>query len=190
MARAGRRPGPTSSSAEVLASARTLFAERGYRATTVRAIAAAAGVTPAMVHHFFGSKQQVFLASIRMPIDPAEVLGTLLSGPHEQFAERFVATFVGYWSDEQTGPALRTMLRSALTDDEHAGALRAFASGVLLPRAATGLGVPVENVAAAFTTLIGLAVGRYLLGIAQLVHLSDEQVIARYVPIVGQALAR
>ena len=68
--RPGRPPGPVSTSDDVLRAARTLFAERGYQATTVRAIAAAAGVTPAMIHHFFGSKQQVFLAAIRMPIDP------------------------------------------------------------------------------------------------------------------------
>ena len=140
MAQVGRRPGATSSAEDVLRAARTLFAEHGYRATTVRAIAAAAGVTPAMVHHFFGSKQAVFLASIRMPVDPARILDELLAGPRDEFAARLVRTFVAAWGDDVAGPALRSMLRAALTDEEQAAGLRTFASSVLVPRAAAGLG--------------------------------------------------
>ena len=188
MARAGRRPGASTSSAEILAAARRLFAERGYRATTVRAIAAAAGVTPAMIHHFYGSKHQVFLAAIRMPLDPARVLAELLAGPRAEFPERFVRTFVAAWADPETGPALRSMVRSAISDDEHAAALRAFASGVLLPRVAAALEVTEDRMAAALSIMIGQAVARSILRVDQLAALADDEVVARYVPAVRAAL--
>jgi AcrR family transcriptional regulator len=172
----------------VLAAARALFAEHGYRATTVRAIAQHAGVTPAMVHHFFGSKQAVFLAAVRMPIDPLQLLNRMTEGPRKQFPQRFVTTFVGLWSDPMTGAALRTMLRTAIADEEQAAAIRTFAGTVLLPAAARALDVPAERVAAALTVMLGMAVGRHLIGFAVLVELSDEQVIERYVPSVRAAL--
>lgn len=188
MARVGRRPGTSTSSADILAAARRLFAERGYRSTTVRAIAAAADVTPAMIHHFYGSKHQVFLAAIRMPLDPTQVLAGLLDGPPDEFADRFVRTFVAAWAEPETGPALRGMVRSAISDEEHAAALRAFASGVLLPQAAAALDVPQDRLATAVSIMIGQAVARSIIGIDQLAALADEEVVARYVPAVRAAL--
>ncbi|MGH8861902.1 MAG: TetR family transcriptional regulator [Jatrophihabitantaceae bacterium] len=188
MARAGRRPGPTTTGDDVLRAARTLFAERGYHATTVRAIAAAARVTPAMVHHFFRSKHAVFLASIRMPLDPAQLLSGMLSGPREQFPERLVRTFVGVWRSEVTGPSLRSVLRSAITDDEQAAAMRAFASTVVIPRAAAGLDVAPERIVAALSIMIGQAVARTMIAFEALADLDDDQVVELYVPAVRAAL--
>lgn len=188
MAQVGRRPGPGTTSDDVLAAARALFAERGYRATTVRAIATAAGVTPAMINHFFGGKQQVFLASIRMPLDPTQVLDGLLRRSPEEFPELFVRAFVGAWRNEATGPALRTMLRTAMTNDEQAAALRTFAGTVLLPRAAARLGVPLERIAAAMSVMIGQAVARDLISIEPLASLDDEAVVAIYTPAVRAVL--
>lgn len=188
MAQVGRRPGVGTTSDDVLAAARALFAERGYRATTVRAIAAAAGVTPAMINHFFGGKQQVFLASIRMPLDPTQVLDGLLDRPTTDFPELFVRTFLAAWRNPATGPALRSMLRSAMTDEEQAAALRTFAGTVLLPRAAAGLGVARERVAAALSIMIGQAVARELIGIEPLASLDEEQLVAIYAPALRAAL--
>jgi AcrR family transcriptional regulator len=188
MARAGRRPGPGTTSGDVLSAARALFAERGYRATTVRAIAAAAGVTPAMINHFFGSKHQVFLAAIRMPLDPMQVLDGLLTTPRDEFPERFVRAFLSAWTSDLTGPALRTMLRSAMTDEEQAAAIRTMASTVVLPRAAAGLAVPAERVAAALSIMIGQAAARSMIGIEQLAVLDDEQLVALYAPAVRAVL--
>ncbi|MGI9092613.1 MAG: TetR family transcriptional regulator [Mycobacteriales bacterium] len=188
MARAGRRPGPGSTSDDVLAAARSLFAERGYRGTTLRAIAAAAGVTPAMIHHFFGSKQRVFLAAIRMPIDPTAVLSGLLDGPREDFAEALVRTFVAVWRSDATGPGLRGMLRSAVADEEQAAAVRAFAGAIVLPRTAAALGVPIERVEAALSILIGQAVTRAIIGIEPLASMSDDDVVALFAPAVAVVL--
>lgn len=173
---------------DVLGAARRLFAERGYRATTIRAIAAQAGVTPAMVHHFFGSKQQLFLAAVRMPIDPVEILAGLTRGPREEFPHRLVTTFVTLWSDQSTGPALQGVMRSALTDPQQAAGFRGFVDALLLPTVAERLDVPAERVAAALSIMLGMAFTRYLVGVRTLADLSDQQVVERYESSVAAAL--
>ena len=78
--RRGRRPGSPDTRAAILAEARTLFAAQGYAGTSVRAVAAAAGVDAALVHHYFGSKDDLFLAALELPLDPREVLLPVAAG--------------------------------------------------------------------------------------------------------------
>lgn len=188
MAPAGRRPGPGSTSEDVLVAARTLFAERGYQASTVRAIAAAAGVTPAMINHFFGSKEKVFLAAIAMPLDPNTLLAALLDGPRDQFPERLVATFVRTWRSAHTGPALQSIMRAAITGQQHAAGMRTFAQDLWLPRLAAALGVPTLRVAAAVSILLGQALTGLLLGIEPLASARDEELVELYAPAVRAVL--
>ena len=70
----GRRPGAPDTRAEILGAARSLFAARGFAGTSVRAIAAEAGVDPALVHHYFGTKDDLFVAALQLPVDPRELL--------------------------------------------------------------------------------------------------------------------
>ena len=71
----GRRPGAPDTRAAVLAAARAAFAAKGFGGTTIRAVAADAGVDPALVHHYFGTKDDLFLAAMELPVDPREVIG-------------------------------------------------------------------------------------------------------------------
>src|SRR4051794_37644977 len=104
MGRRGRRPGPDNTREDVLAAARELFAQRGLRATTMRAVAAQAGVNPAMIHHYFGTKEQLFVAALAMPIDPAaEVARLVAAGPRDQLGDRVVRFFVETWRNPATG---------------------------------------------------------------------------------------
>ena len=80
MARTGRRPGQTQTRDDILAAARNQFAARGYGGATIRGIAAEAGVNPALVHHFFGSKDQVFVAALNLPFNPATAGGHAADG--------------------------------------------------------------------------------------------------------------
>ncbi len=75
----GRRPGAPDTRAEVLAAARASFAEKGFRGTTIRAVAAAAGVDPALVHHYFGTKDDLFVAALEIPVDPREILAPVVA---------------------------------------------------------------------------------------------------------------
>jgi AcrR family transcriptional regulator len=90
--RTGRRPGRSDTRAEILAAARAEFAGRGFEGATVRGIARAAGVDPALVHHYFGSKEKVFLAAMEFPVDPAAVIERVLGDPES--AGEALARFV------------------------------------------------------------------------------------------------
>src|SRR5690348_11114784 len=114
MATRGRRPGPSSTRQEILEAARLLFAQRGYQATTMRAIAAEAGVNAALLHHYYGSKEQLLVAAMNLPLNPPERIRELRdAGPREQLGERIVRFFVQTWRDPETGPPLQALLRAA-----------------------------------------------------------------------------
>jgi AcrR family transcriptional regulator len=78
--RRGRRPGSGDTRGEILAAARELFAAHGFERTSMRAIARQVHVDPALVLHYFGTKENVFLSAIELPFEPEAVLPTVLSG--------------------------------------------------------------------------------------------------------------
>lgn len=185
MARAGRRPGPTQTKSAILAAARAQFAGHGYAGTTVRSVAAEADVNPALIHHYFGSKDRLFLAALSLPINPAEMMVQLLAaGPRTEFAERLVRYFIAAWRDPAIGQALQAVLRRAVSDEDTAALIRNLAENVLLARAADALGVPRLRVAAAVSHLIGLVLGATILRIEPLASASEDELVA----LVGPAI--
>src|SRR5690606_66362 len=114
--RGGRRPGNPDPRQAILSAAREVFAERGFDAASMRAIATAAGVDPALIHHYFGSKDQLFLAAMNSPIDPKEVVGQLWADGWDGFGERLIRFFLGIW-DSPDGAAAIALLRSAVSKD-------------------------------------------------------------------------
>ncbi|MCW2596981.1 MAG: TetR family transcriptional regulator [Jatrophihabitans sp.] len=186
MARAGRRPGPTTTPEQILEAARTLFAERGYQGTSMRAVAAAADVNAALVHHYYGTKEQLFVAALRMPLNPAEVITTLLAaGPREEFAQRFVRFFIRAWHEPATGQRLQAVLRSAVSTEQGAASIRTFAEQVLLERVSGALGVSKLRVATAMTHLIGLMLGSTIIGIEPLASASEDELVALVAPVIA-----
>ena len=91
----GRRPGSPDTRAAILGAARAGFAELGFRATTIRAVASEAGVDAALVHHYFGTKEQVFVAAMELPFEPGELLPQALAGDPEELRERLARMFLG-----------------------------------------------------------------------------------------------
>lgn len=185
---AGRRPGSDSSREAVLEAARELFAAKGYHATTVRGVAAAAGVSPSMIHHFFATKDELFLAAIRMPVDPEAVLRAVLTGPREELPQRLVRVFVSTWQDPVAGPALRSVVRSAMAGEAQAAGLRMFAEQLMLPRVAKALELPPIRVTAALSLMLGYALTGQLLGIEPLASAGVEELVALLAPAVGLLL--
>ncbi len=102
--RSGRRPGNLDTRTEILDAARDTFAEKGFDQASIRAIAAKAGVDPALVHHYFGTKEKLFLATMNSPIDPAVELPKALAGPPEQAGERLIRLVLNVY-DSPAGPA-------------------------------------------------------------------------------------
>ena len=115
--RTGRRPGSADTRGRILDAARAAFGERGYDGASVRQIAADAGVDPALVHHYFGPKQRLFVAAMTFPVDPAVALPRLLAaGPREELGERFVRFVVALWDRPDVRPLVAGVVRSAATD--------------------------------------------------------------------------
>jgi AcrR family transcriptional regulator len=114
--RTGRRAGPTETRDDIIRAARRLFAERGYDGTTLRAIATEANVDAALIHHFFGSKQRVFTATVDELFEKVAIP----SGPREEAGERLVREFLRIWEEPGTGDALRAIFSSSLSYAEAA----------------------------------------------------------------------
>lgn len=87
----------------ILATAREEFSERGYEKTSVRGIAKAAGVDPALVHHYFGTKEQVFEAAVEVAFAPAmDAPETIAEGPLDAVGERLTRFVLGVWENPAT----------------------------------------------------------------------------------------
>ncbi len=187
--RPGRRPGPSSTRPEILAAARTLFAARGYHATTVRDIAAEAGVNAALVHHYFGTKEQVFVAAMNLPLNPADLISRLRDGgPRAQLGERVVRLFARTWRDPATGQPLQALLRAAASSEQGATMMRQFVEDVMLPRVSAELGVSRVRAAGAFSQLIGFALAATILRTEPLVSASEDEGVALLAPSVQRYL--
>jgi AcrR family transcriptional regulator len=186
--RPGRRPGRSSSREDILAAARVLFGERGYDKASIRAIAGAAGVDPALVHHFFGTKEELFAAAMEFPVDPETLLPLILAGPRAQIGERLVRTFLRFWSDPRLGPQFLGIIRSATTSETGATLLREFITSRLFARVAVALEVPGLNLNAAAAQLVGVVMFRYVLEMEPIASASDDELVALLAPTIQRYL--
>jgi AcrR family transcriptional regulator len=184
MARPGRRPGHTETRDHILAAARTQFASRGYNGTTIRAIAADASVNPALIHHFFGTKEQVFVAALHLPIDPALIVPTLLDGPRSEFGTRMVRFFLNVWGNPTTRAPFLALMRSVVSNEQAVRMLREFLGRAVLAKVADGLGIPRLRMAAAAAHMIGIAMVRYIIELEPLSTATDEEIVAMVAPVI------
>src|SRR5690606_36559411 len=124
--RLGRRPGKQDTRGAIVNAAREVFAEHGYDGTSIRMIAAAADVDPALVHHYFEGKDQLFLETVRPPVNPAELIPKLVAGGVDGLGERIVETFTGVWEHPVSGPAFEALLRHAFASRTSGRLVREF----------------------------------------------------------------
>ena len=185
----GRRPGAPDTRAEVLAAARASFAERGFRGTTIRAVAASAGVDPALVHHYFGSKDDLFVAALQIPVDPREVLAPVVAAGPDGAGERLMRTLLGVWDDPAVQPGLLALVRSLISDDSGGLVRDAFIPVVVGPVLA-GLVAdrPDVRIPLVASQVVGLIVARYVIALPPMAQMPAEDVVARVGPVVQHYL--
>ncbi|MQA94251.1 MAG: TetR family transcriptional regulator [Streptosporangiales bacterium] len=188
--RPGRRPGPTETRGAILSAAREMFAEHGYDRATIRGIARRAEVDPALVHHFFGNKEQVFVAAMELPFQPADVLPELLSGPQEELPERLVRFFFSVWEDPDRRAPFIGLLRSALTASGETTMMGEFVTSALFERVAEHVGVPERDATLLMGQLVGVAMLRYVVRIEPLASAEVEDVIQGVLPAVRSYIVR
>ncbi|MGI5206351.1 TetR family transcriptional regulator [Spirillospora sp. CA-108201] len=184
----GRRPGPTETREKILASARDLFAEKGYDGASLRAIARAAEVDPALVHHFFGNKEGVFVEAMRFPVDPSVLLPRIMAFPRDRLGEGMVRTFLQVWGDEDRRAPMLAMLRSAMTNERAAALLREFVTSALFGRASQATEAPPLGIQAAAGQMIGLMILRYVLRVEPLASASEDELIELVAPTLQRYL--
>ena len=139
MARTGRRRGGGDTRQAIAEAARRQFAERGYEAATIRSIATEAGVDPALVMHFYGSKEALFAEVVQWPFDPDEAVAELLVGKRSAVGERLARLFVTTWDAEAGRNPIVALLRTALSQDSAARLFRDFLSTRFFAPLAEGL---------------------------------------------------
>lgn len=177
----GRPSGSSDTRARLIEAARILFQERGYDATSVRAIAGVAGVDAAMVNHYFGGKEGLFQEVMDLPVSPAKTFHALLDGiTPAKIPGRIAAQFVEIWEGDDSGPAMIALLRRAISDPDHVQVLRSrMTEGLLLPIAKVLSSDHPDDaplrVAMITSQLFGMVIARHILRIPPLADLSVEQ---------------
>jgi AcrR family transcriptional regulator len=184
----GRRPGESGTREAILAAAKEAFATRGYAATSLRGIARTAGVDPALVTHYFGSKDGLFEAAVDLPVDPVALVEGLLSGSVSSLGERVIRTFLLVWdSTPGQGPML-AMLRGAVSHEDSAAKLRDLVLRTILTPIVRGVGTdePDRRAALLASQILGLAMTRYVLRFEPIASAHPDELA----PVMGKTLQR
>lgn len=188
--RRGRRPGTTSTRQAVLDAARARFASDGFAATTMRLVAADAGVSVAQVMHFFRSKDELFAAVMAIPSSALERLSTVFEGPDAHLGERVVRTFLQAWEGvpEESEP-LMAMLRGAIVNGQAQDQLRGFIQSRLRAGTSEEAGSDTSlRAGLALSMLVGIVTGRKLIGVPVLVEADVEALVAIVAPAIQLVL--
>ncbi|MGL5929103.1 MAG: TetR family transcriptional regulator [Dermatophilaceae bacterium] len=188
--RRGRRAGQPDTRGDILDAARQEFAESGYDGATVRAIAGRASVDPALVHHYYGTKERLFAAALDFPLQPADVVERIVAGPPDQVGERAVRAILAVWGHAASRAPFLLLLRGAMSGEPGSRLLREFVHRVILVRVAAGITGPdaAVRVSAAASQLIGLAIVRYVVRLEPLASLSDDKVVELVGPTIQRYL--
>jgi AcrR family transcriptional regulator len=212
--RTGRRSGDSGTREAILAAARKRFADLGYDGATIRGIAADAGVDPALVHHFFGSKERLFAAAMRLPVVPGELIGAALAGYREpagdrpagtaaagtgpagagqSLGEHLVRVALTAWDVNEIRDVFLGLLRSAATSEQALAMLREFATDTILSRlsAAVPSADPAQaryRAALVASQALGLAMTRYVIGLEPLAGATRDELVAAIGPTLDRYL--
>jgi AcrR family transcriptional regulator len=182
--RPGRPPGQSDTRDRILSSARELFARNGIDKTSIRSIAASAGVDAALVHHYFGTKQQLFAAAIHIPIDPMQVIGPMRETPVDELGLKLPSLLLPLW-DSELGSGLIATLRSLLAGND-VSLVRSFLQEVI----SVEVGRRVDNppgsgrirVQFVASQLVGVVMARYILELEPFKSLPVQQVAETIAP--------
>jgi AcrR family transcriptional regulator len=186
MARTGRRPGNSGTREAILDAARRAFAERGYQQASSRGVAEMAGVDPALVHHYFGRKQDLFVAAVEIPVNPFEAFIALVSEEEglETLGERLLGLFLSVWDHPDQHSPMLALIRSAVSEERAAAMLREFITEEILGRIARELGTPDATLRTNLVAsqLVGLIMARYVIRIEPLASTPAPVLVAAIGP--------
>lgn len=182
--RRGRPAGASDTRDRILASARELFARNGIGNTSIRAVAAAAGVDSALVHHYFGTKEKLFAAAVHIPIDPMQIISRFRDVPNEELGHTIPSMLLPLW-DSELGTGFIAALRSIIAGSE-VNLFRSFIQDVI----AVEVGARVDNppgsglihIQFVASQLVGVIMARYILNLEPFASLPADQIVHAIAP--------
>ena len=190
MSRTGRRPGTPGTREAILTIARRKFATRGYEATSLRGVAADAKVDPALVVHYFGTKEGLFVAATGLPAGLPELFGSLAALPLRDYVHALVHGYLEIVDSDRSRNPILALVRAAVSNDKAAAMLREFLSAELLPVIARRTGHPDAQLRASLVAahLIGIATLRHVLRVEPLAAASPDEIVTLVTPAIEQYL--
>ncbi|OMB94262.1 TetR family transcriptional regulator [Mycobacterium colombiense] len=192
MAKRSTTPGPRDErgvlAARIVAAARDEFAEHGWAGTTIRAIARAADVDPALVYHYFGSKEKLLDAATNPPQKWLDNVAKVWGTPVEQLGAAVLSLMLASWQDEEVGPTLHAILQTAAHDATTREKLRRVVAGSLMGAAQLGVDEHERLIRSGLiaSQTIGLALMRYVWKIEPIASMTDDEAVAA----IGPSLQR
>jgi AcrR family transcriptional regulator len=192
-ARSGRRPGTSGTREAILGAARRQFADQGYGRASLRSIAAAAGVDQKLIAHYFGSKQQLFLAAIGLPINPGDVLLRVLGDGERDpsvVTARLVDEVTAILEHPELVQSIAALIRAGASEPEVAQLLRAFFPGALLEsvEGLLGPGDPAYRLNLVGSQVIGLVMARAVVGLEPMSSMPASAVAESVAPNLARYL--
>jgi AcrR family transcriptional regulator len=186
----GRRRGPTTTREAILAAAARRFAEAGYDRASLRSIAADAGVDQKLIAHYFGSKQQLFVAAIGFPLDPVQVLATLLDSPREELHARLVELLTVVLDEPAVRERMTGIVRGAASNEDTARMMREFLARAVFQPLASAIGgdEPLLRANLLGSQVVGLLMARNIVAIEPLASLPARRIAEAVAPTLERYL--
>jgi AcrR family transcriptional regulator len=188
MAKKPIAPGPRDErgvlAARILSAARTAFAETGWAGTTIRAVARDADVDPALVYHYFGSKEGLLDAATNPPQRWLESVAKTWTTPVPELGSALLRLMLGAWADDEIGPVLRAVLQTAAHEPRTREKLRMVVQSSLMGVSQLGVDERDRGVRSGLISsqIMGLAMMRYVWKIEPVASMTDDQVVAAIAP--------
>ncbi len=190
MTRTGRRPGTPDTRENILAVARRGFATRGYDATSLRGIANDAKVDPALLIHYFGTKEGLFAAATGLPTGLSELFAARQDPTLPDFAEDLVRSYLRFVDSDQSRNAILALVRSAVSNEKAAAMLREFLAAELLPVIASRTRHENAPLRASLVAaqLMGVAMLRHVVRLDPVARATPDEIVALVAPVIEQYL--
>lgn len=189
--RSGRRPGDSGTREAIRVAAIEQFSERGYDRPSMRSIAQQAGVDPALVKHYFGSKHALFVDVVELPFDPAQVIPTVFGGGDRgQVGARLAAVLLGVFEQPAARQRVIGLVRAAASEPEAARMVRELLTREIFARVVEQLQVDDAALRANLVAsqVIGVVMARYIVGVEPLASMAAEDVAALVAPTLQRYL--
>lgn len=174
----------------LLDAARVAFHSRGYARTTMRGVAAAAGVAPSLMRKYYDNKEQMFAAAMRLPFDPSRAVPELLSPGLDGMGERLVRGTFDVLKDDSARQQIVDLFQAGASAGRAAQAMREFLEESVIDRVAAAVGIPDARMRSALISshLIGLAATRYVIRLEPLASAPEDDVVRMYAPLIQDLL--